>query len=1035
MKKKLVRLFVALLAVVILCTQLPLGFLTNADSVSEVPTEYPVRTVYKLMADLDYTAMNPSPEQTETKFINAVDFTSPDYDYFEFDLFISPSAAFTGTVEIALYDEVGGLATYSFEAGQYYWLDIKIPTDAFTLDGIDMTNVVGYRINNPQSWIQYKFANLCFTGIKRPQEIPQGDVDYLIERLDVVDNNKNSSSSAVFGFDELEYVDFLSKDWVEFDVYVLGTSESSVNVAPTIYFVDENYVPGTTRYTNYASYKLSLLTNEWKHFKIPANNFTRRSCNTDKVVGVMLTGMVNDYRYVVSNVSLKTAVVEDPAIPDNATILKEGELIQYYSVAEGSATEYSSFDNPVDISANDHIVVDIYADSSTDDVQTVKLNLKDNNGKLATALLNIKPGEWVNAKILIDALDAQTGFDYAMVASVSISNLKETTRYFLTNFYLTDASFAIEDKYPDNASQKFDSINVDYFADASANIPTDSYVDLGGTYNLNNFDYVEFDLFVDTQLDSSELPENFEIYLVDTGNKKVLGTKAYAYNSVQHIRILVSAMSNSGSGLGGNLANIKGFCLDNAVKNSRYIIKNFCFTKITAPEAPTKDVLMSLLAYSDVTARYNHFYDDAVTFDGLDPAYDSSLDSYDISVGEYLQFDIYVVLDESSSTYADSLSISFKMCDRPNYYKHVTEAGRAHASFTVNTNEWVRVRIPLSSFGYQPGQTCDFTQVCRYFLEGNAKGTRYVVANMCIGKRATLPAEEDKASMPEKGVRYVTDCDGANSTDNGVWTSSRTYFTTDYKTEGKGSAALEVSNQETDAMNSHRFLFASPADLSKSKNIKFDLFIDDIDLASTCDFKLYLSSDRRCADDNFIYFLDSSVLKLGWNSFDILLSEFIKEDTEAFPDWSSINCFAVEVIINEPFESYGAIDEYFLLCLDNIRIGDTYVLQSEVEGEDEPPADDNSNTVPSTNENPGTITKENHTTFYEDAEVITLSPEENTTYITKRVIKKQKVLLDDIAQSHWITLIVTCCVAVILIAGSVVLVILSSRKNKRGGSN
>ena len=144
MKKNLVRLFVALLALVILCTQLPLGYLATADSASEPPTEYPVRTVYKLMADMDYMGIVPDAAQTETPFINAVDFTSPDYDHFEFDLFIDTGSAFSGTLELAVYDESGNQATYLLEAlDPYHWIHVKANIDDFVKEGIDFTKAVG----------------------------------------------------------------------------------------------------------------------------------------------------------------------------------------------------------------------------------------------------------------------------------------------------------------------------------------------------------------------------------------------------------------------------------------------------------------------------------------------------------------------------------------------------------------------------------------------------------------------------------------------------------------------------------------------------------------------------------------------------------------------------------------------------------------------------------------------------------------------------------------------------------------------------
>ena len=260
MKKTFLKLFVALMALVILCTQLPLGFLAGA--VDMTPTEYPANTVVKMSADLEYTGMIPNAAQTETDFENPIDLSSDDIDYFEFDMQITPSAAFSGTVEIALYDDFGGYATYEIPAEINKWLHIKIAPEDFVLDGIDLQNVIGYRINNPESWVKYTFVNLCLTGIMRPTDIPEGDVDYLIERLDFVDDKPNSSSSDIFEFDETEQVDFLAKDWLEFDVFIVDGKNESVATNIGLTFTDINFDEATSKFGRNTLY-LSNNTTSW----------------------------------------------------------------------------------------------------------------------------------------------------------------------------------------------------------------------------------------------------------------------------------------------------------------------------------------------------------------------------------------------------------------------------------------------------------------------------------------------------------------------------------------------------------------------------------------------------------------------------------------------------------------------------------------------------------------------------------------------------------------------------------------------------
>lgn len=1033
MKKNLVRLFVGLLALVILCTQLPLGYLASADNANEPPTEYPARTVYKLVADMDYMEIIPKAEKTETAFINAVDFTSPDYDAFELDLFVDTGSAFTGTIDLAIYDEGGNQATYKLESVEpYRWLDIKIDIDDFVNDGIDFTKVVGYRINNPESYIRYVCANVCLTGIKAPNDLLDGDVVRLNKRIDLIDTNKSSAQSEIISFDEDESVDIYSRDWIEFDIYVLGTGAEAVSVTPSVTFVDSAWTTSSKFGNNTATLALNakngfaLKTNEWLHVKVPSRTFTAKKCATDDIVGVMIAGMVNDYRYVVTNLALKTAVVYAPDGEAGVTNVVSGIFGEYYSEAANSATEFEPLAEVTDFSEADYIKVDVYADSASADVQNLKFNLKDANGKTATASFKLLPGNWVRAKFLREAFVAQTGFDMTKVASVNVSNLSKITRYFTANLRLGYADYAFSGEYPEDATLKFDTFEYNYFADPKGNLATDSLVSFDTT-DFSAYDYVEFDVIADSQIDSAELPTDIKVTFVDATGKAIEGVKTYTYNSVSHVKILISTLSPKS---GASLKTVSGIRLTEAVDNSRYVIKNLCLTKIVAPEAPTKDVMFSLLKYADVTTRNQNYFNSSITFDGLDPAYDPDLEAYDISGAEYIEFDYYMVVDEESPDYAPSYGVSMMLYDRTG--NHGFEPGRARAGFTTNTNKWTHVRILISSFAPQNGNKFDPTKACRFFFDGSQKNARSIIANMVLGKRATLPVDEDKPEMPDKAARYVTNCDGANTTENGIWTSSGTYFTDDYKSEGFGSAALKVTNQETDSMNSHRFLFSSTADLSKSKNIKFDLFVDDMDLASTCDFKVYLSSDRRNSADNFVYFISPRNLKLGWNSFDIPLSEFKQEVASDSPAWDNIQCLAFEVILNKPFQDFGGLKEYFIFCVDNIRISDTFTLQAETEKNNTGSDEENSG---DTSTGGSTGSERVETTITKDAEIITLTPEENTTYVTKRVIKKQKVLVDNIAFAHWIVLIITCCVAVVLIVGSLVLVILSSRKGKRGGSN
>ena len=1014
MKNNFIKILCLVTSLLLIFSVLPLGFAATADDSSIIP-EYPENAVLKIDKNIDYTSADPTDEDTIRMFDNPVDFTDENYDFFEMDGFFTSTNTYEEVI-FAIFDSNSNIATHSIGLFNSNWGHISIATDAFSGENVDFTDICGFMLLQAQGNVRYLLTNLCMTGIKQPETLPKAEVLKLKNRIDFTDTKTNSAMTDIYYFDELDFADIYSKDWLEFDIYVEGTSVQSVDSTQMIYLVDEDYGPDSKRGKNTANYRFKVKTNGWHHIKVPTNNLTVTNCKTDKIVGAVIGSTLDNYRYIVANLCLTTALSTPPEINEKAEIAVSGIITKYFNVTKNGTLPEIEFESLIDISKNKHIVFDMFIDSASSEEQNLTFVLTDKNGKTAKYSFVCGLSEWKNIKTPVRAITFDEGFDKTACAKLTVENLSETTGYQLANFGFLDVDMTIEEGYPENAISKAENVDIKYYVTEMQKVKEDTLVNFD-TVDISDCDFIEVDAFVDTPIDAQKLPEKLSLTFVDTNGNMATVTQIYEYNSLGHVTFNVSAMVNKDNGKPINKAEICGVFLENTKVNFDYAVKNLCFTKITAPPPPEKNVQRVIKKYVDFTSTaHGETCTLFVPFEGID---ENDLESViDFKNSEYIELDIYAVMDVSREDYSDIITPTLNVCD--NQFQYITHLGKGEAGMEVKVNQWNHIKIDLNSIDISAGRNTDLTKMRGFFIGmSSPKNIRYVVANMCLGARATPEKDTDKPAKPDEKSRYISDCESANSAEEGVWISSQTGFNSDYKTEGKRSISLRVQNREIETLNSFRYSFNSIADLSKSKSVKLDLFIDDEYLVDDCTFELYFSGDRRHQDKNFKYIIDSQKLKFGWNSIEVPLTSF-KADSDA--DWKNINCFALLVLINEPFETVGKFEEFFVMALDNIRISETYeLLETEVSEDDEDLGLDTEIGFDNSKEE----IKEN---VIQKIQYIENAPEEKILRLKKQVIKKKAVEIDDIYGIHNIILIVTTIVTILIFAANAVALILSRKK-------
>lgn len=1134
-KKILMRLFAAFLAIITFLVQLPLGYLTFATENDNQAEQYPQRVIYKFNADMEYACDSFSDQSDKKVFSDSIDFKNISYDYFEFDVLVS-SGQESEVFKLTLYDSSDKSSSYEIDLLSNVDSHFKVTADEF-IGVADLADICGYALTDIKKNVIYKLSNLCFTGIESPSASDMEDAVHLNKRIDVTDTNKSSTSSSVFSFDDVSSVDFLAEDWVEFDLYVLSDDSSVDTVMPSITFVDKDYT-ASSKNNNQCYYKAEVKTGQWQHFKISTRSFkiySRKTCDKNNIVGVCIFSMKDNFRYILANLCLYTIKISAPDILEQSKVLKGGIFSEYYCEGENGKTPVSGTEQNVDISDFDHIRFDVYIDSGHNDISTADVTLLDNNGNEASLEVKLKSGEWVGVKLPIRAFD-KNGFDKKAFNGMYLSGLKENSRYFVANLYLTNSEYIFDDGSPENALEVKD-FSLDYYKKENGN-DIESIAGFA-PIDITDYDIMQFDAFVDAPEHSGELPNELKIALVDTFSNEFTVTVKYNNNTIQeNLKVQLHNISNV------DTRKICAVYIVETQDNFFYKLRNLCFIKITPPKLEDNVDIESVLepnpivSYQDFTVK--NTFNSPIKFDNSK--------TVDITKGDYIEFDMYIAMDESRSDYSQQQTVTLFLCDETYVAKNY---GRAGAAVTAEVNKWQHFKIQIDSFIVKNGWNGNKEQMISFMVETpKTTGLRYIVANMCstvnkafrdykgeypsnatdfrvdnaldwvvssgfwasytpiepaidvksadyikfdvfafsdnadseriqfsVGncargewkarafavvtiktnewqtvkikisdlntltlgvdldltnaimysldtvdktankivlrklctvkrKSAVEPDKADKPSVPDTNSRYISDCD-APSNEMGVWNSVSGYFIQDYKTEGKGSLALKVYSDSDP--QSHSFLFYSQADFSSSETINFDMFVDDVTLASKCVFKILLSNDKRLESGNFTYVIPSSVVSLGWNSLQVKLSDF-KADSDA--DISAVRSMAFMVETNNFSE-----DDYFVFGIDNLRVGKSFVMVDDEKNSDSNVMGDFS---------------ANNTVIYAEPDVIELDPQETTTYINKKVIKKQKVVLENISAAHWVIMIVTLIVSAILIVGSVILVCVFKRKERRG---
>lgn len=94
--------------------------------------------------------------------------------------------------------------------------------------------------------------------------------------------------------------------------------------------------------------------------------------------------------------------------------------------------------------------------------------------------------------------------------------------------------------------------------------------------------------------------------------------------------------------------------------------------------------------------------------------------------------------------------------------------------------------------------------------------------------------------------------------------------------------------QQPDTSNVMRYVFEQK-DFSKVKTLKFDVFVDDLDLMAKTKFAVSLTGDNRGTSKYFRWDVDTTSWKPGWNSVEIDVTKGFTKDDGA--DMSKIRCF------------------------------------------------------------------------------------------------------------------------------------------------
>lgn len=326
------------------------------------------------------------------------------------------------------------------------------------------------------------------------------------------------------------------------------------------------------------------------------------------------------------------------------------------------------------------------------------------------------------------------------------------------------------------------------------------------------------------------------------------------------------------------------------------------------------------LGNGEVDAQFHYF---------SDILYKVGLPAKDFSNADFVELDLYIsdyetlksVVDASDGKVSDLLfCIGSKEGDR---YANRWGASIWPLLADVGEDGWVHLRLKKDAFQNVGSGPLDWTKACTWGFSFNGSGfvglpvgdawdVRITVKNIYgTAKDVLVQPDPDKPAKPDKDAIYLSDCEKMVEENGDSWNPATVQIDTTYKTEGKASVSQKFM-QQPDTSNVMRYVFEQK-DFSKVKTLKFDVFVDDLDLMAKTKFAVSLTGDNRGTSKYFRWDVDTTSWKPGWNSVEIDVTKGFTKDDGA--DMSKIRCFV-----------FGAKDSAFaegdelIVRLDNLRV-------------------------------------------------------------------------------------------------------------------
>ena len=967
-----------------------------------IPKNLPENIAVNLSTVLDYTGTKFV--ETITPFGKTVDFS--EYDFFEFDFYVEAEGEYDKPnffVYDSGYKGTGSPVANNRRQNKLTDFDIKnkewnhIKLSVYTLmNGTgkgDLSKAAGIYLTNLSANTRYFIANICMTNVVAPQKKNVFTETKEISNIIKYRGSDCSNAQAFLSEDKSSY-DASKNEYVEFDFYVVSESKNeTVNFGLT----DSTY-NGTNGVNKISK---SVETNKWSHILVKISELGGNADIT-KATSFAVVSPQDRLKYFVYNISITDVLA--PEMKNDFKLKKELGIEWDYTGKEPYAT-MKRFDT-VNLKEYGYVEYDICV-LSNDSNRLLRMFFIDktfNNGNAGRGFYDFRVNTcgWQHIVIPCSAFDI--GFDMngdcTNVKGFFFDNLAAGERLVVKNVSLT----VLEKPEPKTKYKlmKNTGVEINYVG----NDPYASIVKTERT-DIMKYDFTEFDMYVYGDDTSIRL-----FFFDSTFNRKGTGCGFYDLSlktgEWKHI-VISNAAFDTGYGMNGNKNDVCGYMIDNLSAGNQYIISNLCYTDVDVPELNPKYEIKKNLENLNWC------------FSGVSEPYKTKLpiETLDATKYHYLEFDAYV--DSADS------SVFLRMFFYDNSYKG-ENGGRGFKDFRITSNKWNHFIFELKSFDTGYEMNGNLSALSGFMLDSLNKNNTYFIYNMCLtSRKQSVPYDEgNRAVEPDKNARYISCCETPIDA-LGSWNSDATYFTENYKTEGKKSIALKVDNQPEN-VNNFKFGLENAADFSKTEKICFDLMIDDIKLAKKTTVKFVLSSSKRGTSNNHIYYVDINKMKEGWNSLEIPVSS-LKGDA----DLSSISC--IMLAISSEFEP----DDFYVLCLDNLRAVKSFDIQSEAENKDKPigididePDIDFGDDDLNENE-PVTDFEDNFAyddlSFEDDSqnEIEQVQTNENIAP-TKKIIRRFKKNGNSGMSIDLIVLIITAGACVLAICVLLILIILSKRK-------